>query len=260
MSHWQRYHKRWNEIQPPLRPDADVVARMQSLIGSPQGTILLLGVTPELADAFPRVHAVDKNPGMMANVWPGDGPGKKAEVGDWLDLPPRATPYDGVLGDGSLNCMPDLESLRTLFAALRDAMADGAPFACRLFERPETPFTRTHLENFATGPAPINFHAFKWQLAMHIAAQTGASVPVAQILSTFDTLFPDRAQLAAATGWKLETISTIDVYRGSPVIYTFPSRAEFTAALPAGVKDIRFEPCGSYDMAECCPILSFRKG
>jgi hypothetical protein len=260
MSHWEKYHKRWNEIQPPLRPDADVVMHVQSIIGKPQGSVLLLGVTPELADAFPRVHAVDKNPGMLANVWPGDCPGKKAEVGDWLELSPRATPYDGVLGDGSLNCMPDLAHLHALFVKLHDVMAPGAAFACRLFERPETPFTKAHLLKFAGGPAPINFHAFKWQLAMHIAAETSASVPVALILDAFDNLFPDREKLAAATGWLPSAISTIDVYRGSPIIYTFPSRAEFTDALPQGLKDVLFAPCGSYDMAECCPILSFRKG
>lgn len=260
MSHWEKYHKRWNEIQPPLRPDADVVMHMQSLLGTPQGTVLLLGVTPELADAFPRVHAVDKNPGMIASVWPGDGPGKKAESGDWLALPTPPAPYAAALGDGSLNCMPDLAHLKTLFLKLRDVMAPGAAFACRLFERPETPFTKALLLKFADGPAPINFHAFKWQLAMHLAAETGASVPVAQILATFETLFPDREKLAAATGWPLAAISTIDVYRGSPIIYTFPSRAEFTDALPQGVKDVRFDAVGRYDMAECCPILSFRKG
>lgn len=260
MNHWEKYHKRWNEIAPPLRPDADVVGHVQSRIGTPQGTVLLLGVTPELADAFPCVHAVDKNEGMIASVWPGDGPGKKAETGDWLDLPAVAEPYAGVVGDGSLNCMPDLASLHALLRKLQDGMAPGAAFACRLFERPETPFTRAHLLAFGDGPAPINFHAFKWQLAMHIAAESGAAVPVLRILDTFDRLFPDREKLAAATGWKLQTISTIDVYRGSPNIYTFPSRAEFTKALPQGVTDVRFDPCGHYDMAECCPILSFRKG
>jgi len=79
------------------------------------------------------------------------------------------------------------------------------------------------------------------------------------ILQRFNELHPDRDELAQRTGWPRAAIDTIDVYRGSPVMYVFPNRQEFTAALPGGIGDVRFTDCGSYDLANCCPILSFRK-
>ena len=86
MSHWQRYHARWSQIRPPLRPDEDVVKAIVKLVGGRGRKVLLLGVTPEFADAFDNVQAVDKNPAMIANLWPGDGATKKASLGDWLEM------------------------------------------------------------------------------------------------------------------------------------------------------------------------------
>jgi hypothetical protein len=51
----------------------------------------------------------------------------------------------------------------------------------------------------------------------------------------------------------------IDIYRGSPAIYVFPSRDELPGLLPQGIADARFEPSDGYDLAECCPMLTLRK-
>ena len=96
MSHWHKYHARWAQIAPPLRPDQDVVEYVRALAGGDAGRVLLLGVTSELADAFEKVYAADKNPAMVANVWPGDTPTKKAVVADWLDLDPSIGPFAAV--------------------------------------------------------------------------------------------------------------------------------------------------------------------
>lgn len=259
MSHWTTNSTHWGKLQAPLRPNTDVVACVRKLTGDPTGPVLLLGVTPELADAFAVVQAIDKNPGMIANVWPGDGPNKRAEQGDWLDLDRSERRFSAAVGDGSLNCTCSLRELRSLLAVARDVLAPGGRFACRLFERPANSFTAADLADTASGRAKLNFHAFKWQIAMHLAGQVGAAIPVALILQRFNELHPDRDELAKRTGWPREAIDTIDIYLGSPVVFVFPDRAEFTAALPDGIGDVRFSDCGSYDLANCCPILSFRK-
>src|SRR5208282_662795 len=59
-THWSRYHAAWNKLAPPLRPNAEVCAAIRRLLGERAGPVLLLGVTPELADVAPRVVAVDR--------------------------------------------------------------------------------------------------------------------------------------------------------------------------------------------------------
>lgn len=105
----------------------------------------------------------------------------------------------------------------------------------------------------------VNFHAFKWQLAMHIAGYTSSTVRVELISQRFNEMFPDRDELAQRTGWSRKEIDTIDVYQGSPMAYSFPNRVEYQQALPPGISGVEFQACGDYDLAHCCPILTFRK-
>ncbi|MBI2717978.1 MAG: methyltransferase type 11 [Rhizobiales bacterium] len=259
MNHWRTYHAQWEKLGPPLRPSAEVVAGIRSLVGSADGRVFLLGVTPELAGMFPELLAMDKNPAMIANLWPGDTGSKKAIAGDWLEIRQPAGSFAAIVGDGSLNNIAHTADIARLLGLVLGLLRPGGRFACRLFERPARPFTVQHLMKVAWSPAPINFHAFKWQLAMLIGAEEGASVPVARILERFEQLFPDRDGLSERTGWPRQAIDTIDIYRGSPVVYSFPNRAEFLGCIPAAAGGVEFHPCGGYDLAACCPILTFVK-
>ena len=259
MSHWQEYHTQWETVGPPLRTDPSVVKLMATLTRSLRGPVLLLGVTPELADAFDEVKAIDKNPAMIDKVWPGDSRNKKAIAGDWLEMGGPGNLYSAVVGDGSLNNIAFPGEIAPLLARVIDLLLPGGRFACRLFERPDAPLTWRDLAAAGTYPATVNFHAFKWQLAMRIAADEGANIPVTSILQRFEDLFPDRDKLSEMTGWSRRAIGTIDIYRGSPVIYSFPSRAEFLSCIPAEASNAAFLVCGDYDLAACCPILTFEK-
>jgi hypothetical protein len=96
-------------------------------------------------------------------------------------------------------------------------------------------------------------------LAMHLAGITQATIPVQGIRALFEELFDDRDALAARTGWPRQVIDTIDMYRGSDTCYTFMTRAELVAVLPEGILAPQFEYCGSYDLAEACPLLHFSR-
>jgi len=258
-SHWQKYHARWSQVHPPLRPNEDVVTTVQSLVGVTKGAVLLLGVTPELADAFPSVHAIDRNSAMIEKVWPGDTPSKRAHLGDWLDLDGPAGWFSGAVGDGSLSALESLDQIRSVLARVNNVLAPGSAFACRLYERPAVAFNDVDMAISVSGGTGFGFHAFKWQIAMQIAERSGASVPVVAILEHFNEKFPDRDELVAQTGWSRDVIDTIDVYANSPVTYTFPNRKEILDVLPLGIAETRFVECGTYDLAACCPILTFRK-
>ena len=139
-------------------------------------------------------------------------------------MPGAAGQFDAVIGDGSLNMPFYPRETRILLDKVTDLLAPGGIFACRVYERPARPITADDLAAIASRPAEIGFHGFKWQLIMHLAEVVGANVPVALIREQFNELFPDRAALAARTGWPASDIDTIDVYRGSPTVYAFPNR------------------------------------
>jgi SAM-dependent methyltransferase len=258
-NHWEKNPRHWSRIEPPLRPDAEVTRTFQQLAGGPDARVLLLGVTSELANAFESVHSIDKSPMMLARVWPGDSPTKHAVQGNWLEMPVPDRPFDAAVGDGCLSNLVYPHEVREVLSRVHASLRPGGRFVCRLFERPDVPWSREQLLATAAGPARINFHAFKWQVAMHLAGLRQATIPVPQILELFDELFPDRGALAARTGWPRELIDLIDVYRDSEVRFTFMTRSEILAVLPPGISDLRFDACSNYDLAECCPMMSFRR-
>lgn len=259
MTHWQTYPASWSKLVPPLRPDAQIIAKVKELTGPVAGPVLLLGVTPELAKAFEHVLGVDKNKAMIDNVWPGDSATRRALHADWLDLAEPRGHFAAAVGDGSLNSIASLRDIKQVLERVADLLAPGGRFACRLYERPAQAFTKDHLLELGAAPAKLNFHAFKWKLAMHLSEEAGASMPVVLIRERFNEYFPDRDRLARDTGWPRDLIDMIDIYRGSPSLYAFPSRQEFESVLPAGISHVRFEPSGRYDLAECCPMLAFSK-
>lgn len=258
-NHWDRNPQHWSRIEPPLRPDPETVRAFQRLVGGAASRVLLLGVTSELANAFESVHAIDKNEQMISRVWPGDSATRQARHGNWLEMPVPDQPFDGAVGDGCLSNLVYPHEVRDVLARVRASLKPGGRFVCRLFERPDTPESRESLLATAAGPARINFHAFKWQVAMHLAGQRHATIPVPDILALFNELFPDRAALAARTGWPPGLIELLDIYRDSEVRFTFMTRSEILAVLPAGISDLQFEICSNYDLAERCPMMSFRR-
>ncbi len=259
LDHWRRYHAEWWRIQPPLRPDPDVVDAIRRLAGGRQARVRLLGVTPELANAFDSVEAIDKSPTMIGTVWPGDSATRTAVLGDWLQMEPAARPFDAVVGDGSLSNVSYPHEVREVLLRSCRSLRPAGRLVFRLFERPDVPIAMDELRALAAGPAPLNFHAFKWKLAMHLAGVTSATIPVREIRALFDAAFADRDGLADRTGWPRPLIDTIDMYRDSDVRYTFMTRAELLAVLPEGIAEARLEPCGHYDLAEACPLLCLVK-
>jgi len=255
-NHWQAYHRRWSGLEAPLRPNAEIRARIVDLVGEKSDRILLLGVTPELALSFENVVAIDKSAAMIANIWPGDSGTRRAIEADWLTLDGSLGKFSAVIGDGSGNAVAYQHEVAQLLVNARDHLEPGGRFVCRLYARPEAPWSWEELVAEAGQPATGNFHAFKWKLAMRIAADTKPSVTVTLIVDRFDYYFPDRAKLSEATGWDRSVIDMIDTYRGSEAVYCFPTRTEFLACLPSGVREIGFHASGTYDLALNCPIFS----
>lgn len=254
---WSSYHRRWQQLKPPLRPNDEVVAAIRQSIANAAPPTMLLGVTPELAEVSREVVAVDYSPGMIANLWPGDTALRRAVLDDWRTLSFPDGSFGAAVGDGSLNALAYPADQTKLFARLAHILNPEAAIAIRLFVRPDENDTLRSLHSDATARAIGNFHAFKWRLAMIVAAQgADPNVGAQSILDTFDREFPDRDALAASTGWRRDEIDTIDVYRGSSTRYCFPTRTQFLAAIPDSFVGIRFLAVGRYPLAERCPVLT----
>jgi SAM-dependent methyltransferase len=254
-THWSEYHAKWSRLGPPLRPHANVVAGMQRVLARHSGPTLLLGVTPELADVGASVTAVDRNPGMIRGIWPGDSATRRALTADWLDLPLEPNSFVAAVGDGSLNALTHPDGYQRLHAELARVLKPGARLVLRVFRRPDDCEALTDVCADARAGRIASFHAFKWRFAMALTAKgMSSNIAVKAIHRAFVAEFPDRTELARSTGWDPSDIETIDVYRESDEIYSFPTGSELLS-VPAPFIDAHFEDAGSYELAERCPLL-----
>ncbi len=251
--HWPRHAEQWARVGPPLRPAAEDIASVSARVTT-RGPVraLVLGVTPELVGLpWPTgsaITAVDRSAAMIAAHRP---PHTTCVRADWRALPCAAATADVVVGDGALSVLASAD-YGQVARELARVLAPGGELVLRLFTAPDV---RKTVAALAAAPSPGSFHAFKWRLAMALAA--GGDVAVAAIARAFDELAPDRAALAAATGWSPAAIATIDAYRGSELVYSFPPRATVLAAL-APHFELAAAHVPGYELGERCPTVVLR--
>ncbi len=253
---WGAFHARWSRLRAPLRPNADIVAAVQQQITGHDGHVLLLGVTADLAGLGRTMTAVDWSAPMIAHVWPGDRPGRRAVLADWRTMPMPDNPFSAAIGDGSLATLAWPHDYRAIFARLTAVLAPAARMVVRCYLTPDEPEPLDSVRVAALSGRVTNFHALKWRVAMAVAGEAGdPNVPVRKILDAFEHAFPDRNALAAATGWGLDDIAEIDAYRGGLAVYSFVTRTQIAKVLPPELAAARYVDAGSYELAERCPLL-----
>jgi len=248
-THWAERSRTWGQNGPPLQPNQEIVDCFASLIPT-TANIILMGVTPQIANAYTYVTAVDREPAMIENVWPGNSETKRAINDNWLTVELPENYYDGIIGDGSIN-MLEIKDVEFMLNKAKKLLRPGGAFACRMFTRPDTPITMERLHAEARNPT-VNFSAYRRLIPMYIAAQNGPVVPVRLIANLFDQMFPDRTILK----WTAEQMTTMDAYRNSDATTWFPTRQEILDLAPAGSGYVE---SGTYDIADTCPILTFTK-
>ena len=253
---WSEFHRRWSRLTPPLRPSPDVVGAMAAQIAGRDARVLLLGVTPELCDIAQETVAVDHSANMIARVWPGDTPSRKAVLADWRSLPAMRADFSAAIGDGSLNAV-SYADYPAVFAQLARVLAPGARIAFRVYETPQHCEAVAQLRDDVMAGRERRFHAFKWRLAMALASERqNPDLPVALIYDVFSRVFADNQALLGATGWSGADLAEMEAYRGRDTRYSFPTRHQLLAALPAQFKNAQFPSSGRYALAERCPIFA----
>ncbi len=252
---WSEFHLRFPSLRPPQSVTPDTAARVAAALEGHDDRVLLLGVTPALTGIGRSLVAVDRSANMIANVWPGDDARRHVVEADWRAMDPGGD-FSAVIGDGSFNCLAWPGDHAAAFARLGALLRPGARFVLRFFVTPE-PCERIAALADATQAGQVeSIHALRWRLGMALCAERGAvNIPVTDIYALFERLFPDRALLAGQTGWTIDEIGTIDFYRASPDIISFPTMRQIRAAVPPGFSDVRLLSSGDYDLAERCPLV-----
>ncbi|RJT33315.1 class I SAM-dependent methyltransferase [Mesorhizobium waimense] len=255
-SHWDAIRRHWQLLGPPLRPPPDAVETYERELDLQSAHVLLLGVTPELADLGKTMLAVDESASMIASIWPGDTGTRKAVIGNWLDLPIASNSVDAVIGDGCLSALHSSTARLHLLAEIERVLKPGGRAGLRLFAGPEAPDDLAAVRELTLAGGVATFHELKWRIAMSCTGgYPDRAIKVKAILKAFDALFADREELSLATGWDMAVIGTIDVYATSQASYSFASAAVLVGEASRHFGRGRLAPTGTYDMVERCPLL-----
>ena len=268
VTHWNELAQRWRWVGPPLRPCAEdvraaegAVRRWHEAAGGMPPDALLLGVTPEIATmrwpAGTRLVGVDHSWAMIRAVWPGAPLGFPAVCAEWYQLPLRDGSRDVVIGDGSFSALKSAHEYGPMAQAARRVMRREAVFVIRFFVRPDAPEPPAAVfEDLRRGRIG-SFHVFKWRLVMSLQEDPGEGVALGRVWDAWRAAGPEPEQLARRTGWPLESVLTMEAYRGAATRYSFPTLAEARSAVAEA-----FEETGcvypTYELGERCPTLIFR--
>ncbi len=253
---------------PPLRTPESVANIIFDLANNvisnkPNTKILLLGVTPEIAllpwNKNITLTAFDKSKEAISVVWQ-NNPNIQSTVqqGDWLTLPLEDQSVACAIGDGCNTQLDHMNLYPTLFNELKRVLNKEGVVITRIFIRPELPGSFKEIVKSTFEGKIQYFGTLKWKIAMTLAEQSKKSeVKVAQILETFEDLFPNRDELLRCTDWTKDIINTIDVYKNSHQSYTFPTLNEFKKTIH-GIFEITEIKYDTHELAECCPIISLK--
>lgn len=244
--HFNPYIAFWDDLGPPLRPDLQTIQAYGELFQAVQPSdkdaqVMLMGVTPELANAAWLAHAkmtaIDHSPAMISAIWPGDHHHRQAITGDWFNLPVPPLSQHMVMGDGVLNFLTYPAEHQALSHSLSAVLRPGGHLILRAFcahehtENPEQIVHRAKHRKFTS------FHDFKLMLLGALQQgdiQTG--VALASAWQMFHEHFPNMDDCAAQTGWSIEAIRTIDLYKANTKRYFLATPAEIESVLSTRFK------------------------
>lgn len=250
------HSKNWDKLSAPARPNPSVINTYKQLI--PDGNILLLGVTPEIANSYQVITAIDNDEKMIKNVWPGDTLTKRVLLANWETFI-TAEKFNGVIGDVALTLLGDKKKITNFNQKAFDMLHPNGVVAQRIIHKPQTVLTREQLIEMLNKPATINFNAFKWLMFMTHSNETHQKIQFTNVRKFFNEIAPDRQVVSEKTGWTLDQINTIDFYENAKVEVIILSKKEWLETIPKDAVNVQFIYNDDYDLAELCPILSYGK-
>lgn len=244
---WRDYHKR----AAPL--PSDIALRVAREIAGHDEHVLLLGVTRDYAELGADLTAVDWCREQIDNIWIGDRPDRRAVLADWRFMDLGRARFTAAIGDGSLSTLVWPQDYRLALERVAHALSPGGLLVVRCFVAPDEPESIGQIVADVLAGRVAQFRTAKWRLAMAVAGV--GNVRATAIHDAFESAFPDREALSAATGWSLETIAVIDAYRNSKLAFSFVTRRDLVDSLAGLFVSPRFVSSGDYLLSERYPLL-----
>jgi SAM-dependent methyltransferase len=222
-----------------------------------------MGVTPEIYaldwPAGTRITAMDNNPDMIANMWPGEP--EDALCCDWREMCLPDASVDMAVCDGGLIMVPYPAGTSLIVQELARVLTPGGIFACRLYLPPDPPESAADvIDDLLRGRIPSPNH-LKLRLWGAVQPDPRDGVNVSDIWSEIADLMADRTAVYAATGWPKTQVDTLEPYRTSTYRYHLPSldqTKELFLSAPGGFSVDRLETSSEH-LGDRCPTIIARK-
>jgi hypothetical protein len=252
---WCEFHKRATVIGLPQIPDARIVRRYAELIEGRSERVLLLGITRALAGLGDDLTALDKSQAQIDRMWPGNGPTRRAILGDWREMEAPAEGYTAAIGDGCLSALDWPIDYRAVLNRLAGSLLNGGRVVIRCFVAPDEPETLEQVVDEVLSGRERQCDATRWRIAT-AAADARGGIGVRDLAATWRRVFPPLPELAERTGWSLEAMELLlQSFERASLRLSFVTRSAILETLPPALVNVRFLPSGDYPLAERCPFL-----
>lgn len=269
--HWQTPTKWWNFVGSPLRPSdedlellkREVLSRLKLVSSSSEiKQVALLGVTSEIA-TLPwtddtNITAIDSSHEMIKMVWPSSKVTRgKAICADWRQIPLADNSCDLVVGDGGFTLLDYPNGYKMVLQEVFRILKPGGLLAIRFFLSPsKSEDVETVFEELLSKELR-NFNVFKLRLAMALQESVERGIPVRTVWERWQQNIINSENFLQSLDLPMELISTINVYKDSPSVYTFPTLKEVRKLFLSDFLEVNcFFP--SYELGERCPSILFR--
>ncbi|MCB1020018.1 MAG: class I SAM-dependent methyltransferase, partial [Acidobacteria bacterium] len=163
-----------------------------------------------------RLRAIDRDPAMIAQVWPGDPAAVVAA--DWLHVDLGRGVADLVVGDGCLNAVAWPDAAERLLDQVARWLRPGGRFVCRVFLCPDPDDGPEAVLARVLAAPGIGFHAFKLQLLTSLRTPDRPTVRVGDVWAWWQAHGAPEPDLPARTGWTPDQIATLDAYRDQATV------------------------------------------
>ncbi|HEY9050129.1 MAG TPA: class I SAM-dependent methyltransferase [Gammaproteobacteria bacterium] len=263
--HWDDHARQWSYVGAPLRPGHDDIRLIEDYVHSKHRhdtnlKAMLLGVTPEIAlmDWPQNTHllALDKNQGMINEVWPQHKLTINASVvsGDWLSSPCESGSIDIAVGDGCLTLLSYTDHYSAFFKEVHRVLNPEGGFVIRHFVRPKEAENVDDIFSDLLQGKIGSFHVFKWRLAMALHGTIEEGVAVNEIWNVWNEKSILVKDLSHLLGWAESSINTINNYKNSKAVYTFPTINEIKDVSDSFFTEMSCRLLG-YELGDRCPTF-----
>ncbi len=194
---WETLARNYARFDTPLRPNAETLAAIRSVMPRQDIQIAVLGSTPLFAELSERVCFIDASASALQLVPPA---AQRCFIHkNWLEADDELRQAELIVGDGSLNALDSQQAAAQLLRLLARARKPGAMLVQRIFIQHELPATALH-EQLTAALAGERYSEARFLVYGAVAGADGVT-PIAAVdnyLAELDSKLPLERERAAA--------------------------------------------------------------